>query len=150
MRPAAADDLIESAAGSHQYETTARVMCRAARAAGPPSAGRPTAVQALGTFSDHQRTRWQGTTHLRIAETHLAAGSPAEAARHAEEALVLGCVGGDRARADVLTLLGRALSQLGQQDRATACWYEALHLYEQQGGAAETDEVRALLTAAAA
>lgn len=47
MRPAAADDLIESAAGSHQYETTARVMCRAARAAGDVLAeGRARAVLA--------------------------------------------------------------------------------------------------------
>ena len=52
-------------------------------------------------------------------------------------------------RGNVLTLLGRALSVLGQVDRARACWREALDLYE-QSGAAEAAEVRTLLTPATA
>ncbi|MFE9774028.1 BTAD domain-containing putative transcriptional regulator [Streptomyces sp. NPDC005931] len=115
-------------------------------------AGRHT--DALGQFSDalhifeeHRQRLWQGTTNFRIAEVHLAAGRPAQAARHAEQALALGCIGGDRMRGNVLTLLGRALSGLGQVDRAKACWWDALSLYE-QSGAPETEDVRALLSPA--
>ncbi|TLS46211.1 tetratricopeptide repeat protein [Streptomyces montanus] len=104
---------------------------------------------ALCILSDHRQRLWEGTTHFRIAEVHLAARRPAQAAQHAEQALALGCIGGDRMRGSVLTLLGRALSELGQVDRARACWREALNLYE-ENGAPEADEVRALLTPAAA
>jgi uncharacterized protein HemY len=48
-------------------------------------------------------------------------------------------------RGNVLTLLGRALSALGQADRANACWREAVSLLE-QNSAPEAGEVRALLT----
>ncbi|WP_404197147.1 AfsR/SARP family transcriptional regulator [Streptomyces tauricus] len=105
--------------------------------------------EALGILGDHRQRLWEGTTHFRIAEVHLAAHRPAQAAQHAEQALALRCIGGDRMRGNVLTLLGRALSVLGQVDRATACWREALNLYE-QSGAEEAAEVRALLTPAAA
>lgn len=106
-------------------------------------------LEALGILSDHRQRLWEGTTHFRIAEVHLAARRPAQTAWHAEQALALGCIGGDRMRGNVLTLLGRALSALGQADRARACWRDALTLYE-QCGAAEADEVRALLTPATA
>ncbi|MFJ2259585.1 BTAD domain-containing putative transcriptional regulator [Streptomyces sp. NPDC087844] len=105
--------------------------------------------EALGILGDHRQRLWEGTTHFRIAEVHLAAHRPAQAAQHAEQALALRCIGGDRMRGNVLTLLGRALSVLGQVDRATACWREALNLYE-QSGAKEAAEVRALLRPAAA
>lgn len=105
--------------------------------------------EALGILSDHRQRLWEGTTHFRIAEVHLAARRPAQAAQHAEQALALRCIGGDRMRGNVLTLLGRALSVLGQVDRARACWREALNLYE-QSGAEEAAEVRALLTPATA
>ncbi|MEV2231776.1 BTAD domain-containing putative transcriptional regulator [Streptomyces phaeochromogenes] len=117
-------------------------------------AGRHT--EALGQFSDalklfidHRQRLWEGATHFRIAEVHLAAHRPAQAAQHAEQSLALGCIGGDRMRGNVLTLLGRALVAVGQSDRAKACWREALSLYE-QNGAAEADEVRALLRPVAA
>ncbi|MFE0808002.1 BTAD domain-containing putative transcriptional regulator [Streptomyces sp. NPDC058794] len=113
-------------------------------------AGRHT--EALGQFNDalavfvgHRQRLWEGTTHFRIAETHLAAHRPAQAARHAEQALAVGCIGGERMRGNVLTLLGRALSTLGQLDRARACWLEALKLYE-ENDAPEADDVRGLLT----
>ncbi|MER6089346.1 AfsR/SARP family transcriptional regulator [Streptomyces bluensis] len=105
--------------------------------------------EALGILSDHRQRLWEGTTHFRIAEVHLAARRPPQAAQHAEQALALGCIGGDRMRGNVLTLLGRALSVLGQVDRARACWRDALSLYE-QNGAEEADVVRALLTPAKA
>ncbi|KES02948.1 regulator [Streptomyces toyocaensis] len=100
--------------------------------------------EAVSIFADHRQRLWEGATNFRIAEVHLAAGRPSHAARHAEQALALGCIGGDRMRGNVLTLLGRALSALGQADRANACWREAVSLLE-QNGAAEADEVRALL-----
>lgn len=101
--------------------------------------------EALAIFVNHRQRLWAGTTHFRIAEAHIGEQRPAQAAQHAEQALVFGCIGGDRMRGNVLTLLGRALSELGQVDRARACWRDALNLYE-ENGAAEADEVRALLT----
>ncbi len=105
--------------------------------------------EALGILDEHRQRLWEGTTHFRIAEVHLAVRRSAQAAWHAEQALALGCIGGDRMRGNVLTLLGRALSALGQVDRARACWREALSLYEQTG-APEADDVRVLLAPASA
>jgi DNA-binding SARP family transcriptional activator len=101
--------------------------------------------EAVSIFADHRQRLWEGATNFRIAEVHLAAERPSRAAQHAEQALALGCIGGDRMRGNVLTLLGRALSALGQADRANACWREAVSLLE-QNSAPEADEVRALLT----
>ncbi|QFQ98198.1 tetratricopeptide repeat protein [Streptomyces phaeolivaceus] len=100
---------------------------------------------ALGIFGDHRQRLWEGVTNFRIAEAHLAARRPAQAAQYSEQALALGVIGGDRMRGNVLTLLGRALFVLGQADRARACWRDALGLYEQTGGAIEANEVRTLL-----
>ncbi|BCL28726.1 BTAD domain-containing putative transcriptional regulator [Streptomyces aurantiacus] len=105
---------------------------------------------ALSVFSSHRQRLWEGTTNFRMAEVHLAARRPAQAAQHAEQALALGCIGGDRMQGVVLTLLGRALTMLGQVDRARACWREALNLLEQNGGDAQAEEVRTLLTPATA
>ncbi|MFI1208735.1 BTAD domain-containing putative transcriptional regulator [Streptomyces sp. NPDC020802] len=105
---------------------------------------------ALSVFGSHRQRLWEGTTNFRMAEAHLAARRPAQAAQHAEQALALGCIGGDRMQGIVLTLLGRALTMLGQVDRARACWREALNLLEQNGGAVQAEEVRALLTPAKA
>lgn len=100
--------------------------------------------EAVSIFADHRQRLWEGATNFRIAEVHLAAKRPSHAAQHAEQALALGCIGGDRMRGNVLTLLGRALSALGQADRASACWREAVSLLE-QNTAPEAGEVRALL-----
>ncbi|MFJ5264401.1 BTAD domain-containing putative transcriptional regulator [Streptomyces sp. NPDC088387] len=105
---------------------------------------------ALCVFGEHRQRLWEGTTHFRIAEVHQDARRPAQAAQHSEQALALGCIGGDRMRGRVLTLLGRSLTALGQVDRAKACWREALDLHEQHGGAPEAEEVRALLAPASA
>ncbi|MFG2651055.1 BTAD domain-containing putative transcriptional regulator [Streptomyces sp. NPDC048436] len=104
---------------------------------------------ALNIFTDNRQRLWQGTTHFRMAEAHLAAGRPAQAAQHAEQALALRCIGGEWMRGNVLTTLGRALDAIGQADRAKACWGEALAIYE-QSGATEADEVRTLLDPAVA
>ncbi|MFD4841924.1 ATP-binding protein, partial [Streptomyces sp. NPDC058425] len=102
-------------------------------------------AEAMEIFGAHRQRLWEGATHYRVAEAHMAAGRPARAAQHAEQSLALGSIGGDRMRGNVLTLLGRALSTLEQADRARACWNEALTLFE-QNGAAEAEDVRALLT----
>nr|WP_317619755.1 BTAD domain-containing putative transcriptional regulator [Streptomyces akebiae] len=99
---------------------------------------------ALRIFTENRQRLWEGTTHFRVAQVHLAARRPAQAARHAEQALSIGCIGGDWMRANALTLLGRALMALGQSDRARACWREALTMYE-QSGSSEAAEVRGLL-----
>ncbi|MET7319182.1 BTAD domain-containing putative transcriptional regulator [Streptomyces sp. NPDC005549] len=118
------------------------------------SAGRETEAldeltEALGMFQVNRQRLWEGTTHFRIAQAYFAARLPAKAAQHAEQALAVGCIGGDRMRANVLTTLGQSLDALGQVDRACACWREALSLYEQTG-APESEGVRALLAPAAA
>lgn len=105
--------------------------------------------EALNSFGKNRQRLWEGSALFRMAEAHLAAWRPAHAAQHAEQALVYGCIGGDRIRASVLTVLGRALEALGQTDRARVCWYEALGLYE-ECGAPEAADVRALLTLKAA
>ncbi|GGX18831.1 regulatory protein AfsR [Streptomyces malachitofuscus] len=106
-------------------------------------------TEALRIFRTNRQRLWEGTTHFRIAQAYLAARSPASAAQHAEQALAVGCIGGDRMRANVLTTLGESLDALAQVDRARACWREALALYEQTG-AAEADGVRARISPASA
>ncbi|MGI5398289.1 AfsR/SARP family transcriptional regulator [Streptomyces sp. CA-135486] len=101
-------------------------------------------LQAQDVFADNRQRLWEGTTCYRIAEVHLSSHRSAEAAQFAEQALATGCIGGDWMRANVLTLLGKALARLGQTGRAQACWREALSLHE-QSGAAEAEEVRGLL-----
>ncbi|MGW1495430.1 AfsR/SARP family transcriptional regulator [Streptomyces sp. NPDC002402] len=102
-------------------------------------------AQALERFEANRQRLWEGTAHFRIAQAHLAARRPARAAQCAEQALAIGCMGGDRTRANVLVTLGKALDSLGQPDRARACWREAL-LLQEQTGAPEAQEVRELLT----
>jgi DNA-binding SARP family transcriptional activator len=106
-------------------------------------------TEALALFHEHRQPLWEGVTHFRIAEMHLAAQQPTLAASHAEQAIALRGIGGEWRRGTVLTVLGRALARLGQSDRAQACWREALTIYEQLGSA-EAVEVRALLASKAA
>lgn len=101
--------------------------------------------EALTTFGKNRQRLWEGTTHFRVAEAYLTARQPAKAAQHAEQALAIGCIGGDRIRASVLTVLGRALETVGQSDRARVCWREALALYE-ECDAPEASNVRSLLS----
>ncbi|QTD99165.1 AfsR/SARP family transcriptional regulator [Streptomyces cyanogenus] len=101
-------------------------------------------TEALRIFVENRQRLWEGTTHFRIAQVHLAAHRAAQAAQHAEQALGIGCIGGDWMRANVLTLLGKSLDALGQVDRARACWREALSIHG-SSEAAEAVEVRRLL-----
>ncbi|MFH8366130.1 BTAD domain-containing putative transcriptional regulator [Streptomyces sp. NPDC018031] len=105
-------------------------------------------TEALALFRDNRQRLWEGSTHARLAEVHLAAGRPAEAATHAEQALALRFVDGEWRRGIVLTVLGKSLDTIGQPDRARACWHEALTIH-QRLGAAEAEEVGLLLARAA-
>ncbi|MGQ4383137.1 BTAD domain-containing putative transcriptional regulator [Streptomyces sp. SAS_270] len=100
--------------------------------------------EAVRIFAESRQRLWEGTTHFRIAQAHLAARRPAQAAQHAEQALATGCIGGEWMRANALTLLGKSLATLGQSDRARACWSDALTIFEELGSP-ETNEVRGLL-----
>ncbi|MEU4256965.1 BTAD domain-containing putative transcriptional regulator [Streptomyces fradiae] len=106
-------------------------------------------AEALRIFTRNRQRLWEGATHFRIAEARFRSRQPARAAQHAEQALALGCIGGDRMRGNILVLLGKALRVLGQTDRARACLHEALALYERMG-ASEAEGVRALLSPSAA
>ncbi|GAA4687502.1 transcriptional regulator AfsR [Streptomyces chumphonensis] len=101
--------------------------------------------EALGIFRDCRQRLWEGMTHFRIASLSLSDGQAAVAAGQAEQALAVLCgVGGPWRRANVLTLLGRALARIGQYGRAEACWREALTTYEEHDSS-EAGAVRELL-----
>ncbi|MGR8009993.1 AfsR/SARP family transcriptional regulator [Streptomyces hypolithicus] len=106
-------------------------------------------TEALGIFHENRQPLWEGVTHFRLAEVHLAASRPTLAAAHAEQAIALRGIGGEWRRGTVLTVLGKALNQLGQADRSRACWSEALAIFEERG-ATEAAEVRSLLSQPAA
>ncbi|MFJ3628332.1 BTAD domain-containing putative transcriptional regulator [Streptomyces albidoflavus] len=102
---------------------------------------------ALAIFREDRQRLWEGSTHFRIAEAHLASGRPAQAVQHTNEALALGAIGGDWTRGNVLTVLGRALDALGQTSRALVCWQEALAHFERLR-APEAEVVRGQLETA--
>ncbi|MCX4692715.1 BTAD domain-containing putative transcriptional regulator [Streptomyces sp. NBC_01408] len=101
-------------------------------------------TEALSLFHENRQPLWEGVTHFRLAEAHLAARRPTLAASHAEQAIALRGIGGEWRRATVLTVLGKALRRLGQTDRARACWRDAEAVFAQLDSA-ELAEVRALL-----
>ncbi|MCX5410838.1 BTAD domain-containing putative transcriptional regulator [Streptomyces sp. NBC_00059] len=106
--------------------------------------------EALAVFRESRQRLWEGMTLFRLAEVHLEAQRPGEAAALSEQALaVLLHIGGDWRRANVLTVLGKALMHIGQVDRANVCWHEALSTLEQLK-APEADAVRLLLSPASA
>ncbi|MFX4293124.1 BTAD domain-containing putative transcriptional regulator [Streptomyces bohaiensis] len=100
---------------------------------------------ALAEFNSNRQQIWQGMTTFRLAELRRARKEPAEAAALAEQALgLLEHVGGEWRRANVLSLLGHALHDSGQDDRAQVCWRNALRLYE-GAGRPEAAEMRRLV-----
>ncbi|MEU9570025.1 BTAD domain-containing putative transcriptional regulator [Streptomyces massasporeus] len=102
--------------------------------------------EALEVFRDSRQRLWEGMSLFRLAEVDLAARRAARAAANAEMALtVLRGIGGEWRRGNVLTVLGRALSGIGQSGRAQVCWQEAAAIYEELGSP-EAAEVRALLS----
>ncbi|MDG9681443.1 BTAD domain-containing putative transcriptional regulator [Streptomyces sp. DH18] len=103
-------------------------------------------TEALAVFRESRQRLWEGMTLFRLAEVQLTAGRPAQAAALAEQALtMLLHIGGEWRRANVLTVLGRALHGIGQADRAQVCWREALSVFEQLK-APESEAVSRLLS----
>ncbi|MCG7210573.1 AfsR/SARP family transcriptional regulator [Streptomyces arenae] len=118
--------------------------------AGQPEQALDCLDDALSVFQESRQRLWEGMTIFRMAEVHLWAHRPAQAATMAEQSLsLLRGIGGEWRHANVLTVLGRSLRDIGHSDRARACWREALTVFEQLG-AHEADEVRALLEPTAA
>ncbi|MYV44066.1 BTAD domain-containing putative transcriptional regulator [Streptomyces sp. SID2888] len=106
--------------------------------------------KALQVFRTSRQRLWEGMTLLRLAEVDLLAERPAQAAANAETALaMLRGIGGEWRRGNVLTVLGKALSDIGQSGRAQVCWREALEIYERLNSP-EAAEVQALLAPATA
>ncbi|NGO70550.1 ATP-binding protein, partial [Streptomyces boncukensis] len=107
-------------------------------------------TEALGIFQHCKLRLWEGMTHFRLAELQLSSRNAPLAASHAEQALhLLRGIGGRWRHANVLTVLGSALSQLGQSRRSHTCWNEALQVFEELGSP-EAETVRELLTPASA
>ncbi|MEU3396978.1 AfsR/SARP family transcriptional regulator [Streptomyces filamentosus] len=107
-------------------------------------------AEALEVFQGSRQRLWEGMSLFRIAEVDIAARQYAQAASNCEMALVvLRGVGGEWRRAQVLVVLGRALSGIGQHRRGRVCWQEALDIFVELG-APEESEVRALLLETAA
>ncbi|MDL5202176.1 BTAD domain-containing putative transcriptional regulator [Streptomyces sp. ALI-76-A] len=103
-------------------------------------------LEALEVFRESRQRLWEGMTLFRLAEVDIAAQRYAGAATNSELALtVLRGIGGEWRRGNVLTVLGHALTGIGQTDRAQACWREALRIYEDLD-ASEAVAVRQLLT----
>ncbi|WP_158887998.1 AfsR/SARP family transcriptional regulator [Amycolatopsis anabasis] len=87
-------------------------------------------------------TMHQATMQVLLAELYLRTGRPTEAMHHAE----LGHTAGRRIEHAqfsglALELLGQALAELGQPDRARGCWQEALEILEPLG-TADADRIR--------
>ncbi|MEW1859043.1 tetratricopeptide repeat protein [Streptomyces sp. NBC_00669] len=101
--------------------------------------------EAVEIFRDARQQFWEGMALYRLAEAHRAAGHSLRSAAAAEQALVIQReVGGEWRTANVLTVLGRALADMGQLVRAHACWHDALGMYVALGSP-EAQEVRRLL-----
>ncbi|WP_328312262.1 NB-ARC domain-containing protein [Streptomyces sp. NBC_00442] len=106
--------------------------------------------EALAVFRDSRQRLWEGMTLFRLAEVDLAGRRPAQAAANAEMALtVLRGIGGEWRRGNVLTVLGRALADIGHAGRAQVCWRDALAIFEELGSP-EAAQVRTLLSPVAA
>ncbi|MEV0743452.1 BTAD domain-containing putative transcriptional regulator [Streptomyces sp. NPDC050549] len=91
-------------------------------------------LEALEVFRESRQRLWEGMALFRLAEVDIAGQHYAQAAANAEAALtVLHGIGGEWRHATVLTVLGRALTGVGQTDRARVCQQEALRIFEEVG-----------------
>jgi DNA-binding SARP family transcriptional activator/tetratricopeptide (TPR) repeat protein len=104
--------------------------------------------EALTIFRGARQRFWEGMTLHRLAEAYLISSRWREAASHAEQALViLQEAGGESWKAHTLTVLGRALSRMGEALRARACWQDALSVFTALGSP-EASVVRRLIEGA--
>ncbi|MEU0382843.1 AfsR/SARP family transcriptional regulator [Streptomyces chartreusis] len=135
------DDMGNAMRGANGRYTLALALTET----GETAAASEQLLQALTVFKDSRQRLWEGMCLFRLAEVDLAARRPAQAAANAERALnILRGIGGEWRRANVLTVLGRALADIGQQDRAAVMWQEARTLLEELGSP-EAEPVRTLL-----
>ena len=116
--------------------------------AGRAAEGRVELQRALELFQDSRQHRWVGVTYFRFAEAHLQLGDPGAAATDAERAIALRAIGGEWRRGTVLVVLGKALAELGQHERAQACWRDAQQVFESRRSP-ERHQVSELLATAA-
>ncbi|MEE4421466.1 SAV_2336 N-terminal domain-related protein [Streptomyces sp. DSM 41528] len=101
--------------------------------------------QALPLFEEGRQRLWAGRTRGRMAAEMVALIRPGDAVAAAQDAAGRLLVpGGERWRADALTVLGQAETALGRRRSAQGHWREALAVYE-EFGAPEAAEVRALV-----
>ncbi|MCQ4080669.1 tetratricopeptide repeat protein [Streptomyces sp. RB6PN25] len=102
--------------------------------------------EALTEFRGARQHLWEGLTLFRMADAHLTVGRHRQAAAHADQALVLlNDNASELRKAEVLIVLGHALTGIGQSDRAQACWHDALTIYAALDSP-EADAVRSLLS----
>ncbi|WP_063762250.1 AfsR/SARP family transcriptional regulator [Streptomyces sp. NRRL F-5123] len=102
-------------------------------------------TEALEIFRTVRQRLWEGLALYRLGRLHLAAGSYRLSASHVEQALVvMREIGGEWRTANSLTVLGQALTGMGQPVRAHACWHDALATYTALGSP-EAAQVRRLL-----
>ncbi|MFD2120078.1 hypothetical protein ACFSNO_11390 [Streptomyces cirratus] len=102
------------------------------------------ACSACEAASVGRQPLWEGVTHFRLAEAHLAAGRPTLGRLACEQAIALRGIGGEWRRATVLTVLGKALVRLGQRGPGAGVLADAESVFAQLGSA-ELAEVRTLL-----
>ncbi|WP_329187279.1 AfsR/SARP family transcriptional regulator [Actinacidiphila glaucinigra] len=106
--------------------------------------------EALPVFRAARQQFWEAMCLFRMAEVHLSSGAHRQSAALAEQSLnALRDLGGELYHAKVLTVLGRALAEVGQVDRARACWRDALASFAALGSP-DAAEVRLLLHGQAA
>ncbi|GIH26945.1 regulatory protein AfsR [Acrocarpospora phusangensis] len=102
-------------------------------------------AECLDYFRASNQRVWEQRVCVRLATTFIAAGRYQDAARHAEQALIVSReITHPYGEALSLTALGKALRGLGSTTRSTDALTKALDIFTRLGSP-EADDVRALL-----
>lgn len=102
-------------------------------------------AECLAFFRAGKQRVWEQRVCSRLAETFIAAERYEDAVRHAEQARAVAReIGHPYGEALSLTVLGRALKELGSTDRSAECLRQALGIFTRLG-APEAGDVRTLL-----
>ncbi|GGM68980.1 regulatory protein AfsR [Thermopolyspora flexuosa] len=102
-------------------------------------------AECLEFFRASRQRVWEQRVCCRLAETFVAAGRHADAARHAEQALAVSReIAHPYGEAQSLAVLGKALAGLGRTERSAEC-LRAAHDIFRRLGAPEADDLRPLL-----
>ncbi|MER6944550.1 BTAD domain-containing putative transcriptional regulator [Nonomuraea sp. NPDC000554] len=105
-------------------------------------------AECLAFFRASKQRVWEQRVCSRLAETFIAAQRYPDAVRHAEQALIVSReIGHPYGEALSLTVLGNALSGLGNASRSTDCLRQALDIFTRLG-APEAADLRVLLDSA--